>query len=183
MNNNNLLSKTIKLLSIISIFLLVGCKDAHTPKYNISIDNIQKIKELRQKVSINKFEYLENKKYIKCRGNGIILPPDEKSFAKYIEQGFKSELSLAGKYDLHSNYTISVQIKNINLRTFAPSYWEINSDILINNEYKYVVNSRTEIKSFFTAQSACEEAQYKFPEVVNNYINKLVSVLINNQQS
>ena len=96
-------------LAMAFALLASGCSLV-APRYNASLQNVQKLKDADgQAVKVGEFTNTpgpDNPKSISIRGSSLTSPYDG-SFAKYLSESIRQELSLAGKLSADAQLEVS----------------------------------------------------------------------------
>ena len=107
-------------LAMAFALLASGCSLV-APRYNASLQNVQKIKDVDgQALKMGEFTSTpgpDNPKSISIRGSSLTSPYDG-SFAKYLSEAIRQELSLAGKLSGDAQLEVSgaLQKNDISVR-------------------------------------------------------------------
>jgi hypothetical protein len=172
----------IRILSILAMGVaLTGCS-MMAPQYTASLENVQKIKDSGiQTTKVGKFEFTAGKgnaNPISLRGNPMKSPYDG-SYARYLEEALKQELSLAGKLKPDASVEVAgvLQQNDISLPAIGEGSGNIAARFVVTRggETKYdQVKSVHEVwPSSFVGAVAIPRGQEKYPVVVAKLLAQL----------
>lgn len=170
-------------LSLVSLFavLVSGCSIT-APQYSASIDNVQKIKNAGDfNAKVGKFESSPDKANanpISLRGSSMSSPYDN-SYAAYLTEALKQDLSLAGKLKPDSNLEISGTLltNDIDASGMNTATGDISARFVVKKadaeRYNKIKSVHTEWDSSFAAAVALPRAQQQYPTLVQKLIAEL----------
>jgi len=172
MKKITLLSVGIVLVSV----LFTGC-GIKTSEYNVSADNVQKLRELKNvKVAVGDFtSQNEGESQIMCRLAETIATPSGEPFAKYIEGALKSELKMAGIYDKDSEIKITGELVKIyGSSMIGDAYWEIELKLASSTNQELKVMTKRQYPSAFLAYTACNNMATSFSPTVKDLVGEII---------
>lgn len=163
-----------------------GCS-MMAPQYSASIDNVETLKAASvHAAKVGKFESNKDKgnaNPISIRGSGL-TSPYENSYATYLEEAIKQELTLAGKMDPSSDIEISgvLQKNDIDASGFSSATGDIEARFVVKRggaaRYEQVKAVHYEWESSFVGAIAIPRAQQEYPKLVQ----KLLAMLYADQE-
>lgn len=170
---------------VLSLFIMSGCS-LMAPNYTASIENVQLLKDGGDfGVKVGKFESVPdrgNANPISLRGSSLASPYDN-SFAAYIAEAVKQELSLAGKLKSGTDVEIfGMLLKNdIDASGFSVATGDIQARFVVkqgdNVRYDQLKTLHHEWESSFAGAIAIPRAQQAYPGLVQ----RLLAVLYADQ--
>lgn len=170
-------------LALISLFsmLVTGCAGV-VPRYTQSIDNVQKLKDNgAYSAKVGNFtsdNNPENVNPLRVRANTAASPYDG-SFANYLSQALKDELTLADKYSAQSNVEITGTLlkNNVDIGGFSTGYGNIEARFVVKNNgqlrYDQVKSGHLEWESSFAGNIAIPKAGQQYAFVVQQLLANL----------
>ena len=165
-----------KIAVITSVLLLAGCSTMQPPRYAVSVDNIQALKEYETKLHVLGLE--QSAQYDpNCRAMGPIEPADGLAIPDFVSKAFNDELKMAG---LHSDagVTLSGDISKIefsSVSNLTNGYWDIELKLVSSNGKNLTVNSKYKFKSGFDAITACNATADALTPAVQDLIKAVVT--------
>lgn len=166
------------IISLLLVLTLAGCSSFTPPRYSISADNNVALKEIGVgNIAVGSFigpaQFDEF-----CRGAGPIAPPDNMSFAGYIQKALADELKIAGLYNTENpRITLTGEIQNLafsSSRGLTGGSWNITLKLNSSNGQSLLMNEYYEFHSGFVADTACKQTAEAFMGLVQNLIGKIV---------
>ena len=168
----------LKLLGTLIVIgsISTGCS-YNASKYGASIENVNHIKTIDQKINVSKFTSNQpDLKTITCRAAGSVGTPDSISFEQYIQDAFVSELKLADKYDKNSPITINGHLEEVDFNSnIGMAEWTFTLKATSSNSHSVIVNTTHEFSGSFIADKACQEVAQEFVPAVQHLIKDLVT--------
>lgn len=162
-------------------FFMVGCSTV-APQYPSSLDNVSVLKkEVGSTVKVTPFGSdpgKENMNPLSLRGTAMNSPYQD-SYAKYLTEALKQELSLSGKYAADANIEISgTLLKNdVSAGGFVTAYGNIEARVIIKNrdvvKYDKIKSVKHEWDSSFVGGIAIPRAVAEYP----NMVTKLLAII------
>lgn len=172
--------RTLFLLAAVSV-LGTGCS-LMAPQYTGSIDNVQKLKSSDvQAMKVGTFASIpgkENANPISLRGSSM-SSPYEASYAKYLAEALKIELSLANKHAATSDYELSGELVKNDLDASGMSIGtgDIQARFMVKKgpevRYDQVKTVHHEWESSFVGATAIPRATQEY----SNLVQKLLAAL------
>jgi len=171
---------------LLSLVLLLaaatsGCS-MMAPQYSASIDNVQKLKDGGVMASkVGKFDSSPDKANanpISLRGSSLVSPYDN-SYAAYIVEAIKQELSLAGKLNSGADIEISgVLLKNdIDASGLGTASGDIAAKFIVKKSgierYNQTKTIHHEWDSSILGAVAIPRAQQMYPQLVQKLLTAL----------
>ena len=166
----------------IAVFLcaitLSGCSTYMPQRYSISADNNVALKSLRAgNINVGEFKGPANFNN-QCRGAGPIAPPDNLSFAAYIQKALTDELKVAGKYnDKTPAVTLTGEVEQLDFsssRGLTGGTWDIGLRLKSSNGKSMSATEHYEFNSGWIADMACKQTAEAYLPAVQDLIGKLV---------
>jgi hypothetical protein len=172
---------TSLLLLLVIITLGSGCS-IMAPQYSASIENVQKIKDAGISAvrvgSIESSKDPANANPISLRGSSL-TSPYENSYAAYLQEALKQELSLAGKLKPDSSLEVTgTLLKNdLDSTGISVGQGEIAARFVVRNgtqvRYEQLKSVRHEWESSFVGAIAIPRAQQEFPRMMQKLLAAL----------
>jgi hypothetical protein len=175
--------RRISLLSLVILIatLASGCS-TKAPLYSASMENVQLLKDAGNvSAKVGKFDFVPgsgNYNSISLRGSHMNSPYED-SYAAYVAEAIKQELSLAGKLKPDTDIEISgALLKNgINVSGFSTGTGDIQTRFIVKKgeqvRYDQVKTIHNEWESSFVGAVAIPRGQQQYP----NLVQKLLAVL------
>ena len=175
--------RRIQLLSIVLLLAVLGSGcTAMAPNYSASIENVQKLKDAGNfTAKLGAFTSKEdpaNPKIISIRASSMVSPYKE-SYAEYLAEAIKSELTVAGKLSPNADIEISgVLLKNdLNTSSFSVAFGDIQARFVIKRggqvKYDRVKSAHKEWESSFAGAVAIPRARQEYPHLVQALLAEL----------
>lgn len=168
-------------LGIIFGFVTSGCS-TKAPLYSASMDNVQLLRDAGNvSAKVGKFDSIPdpgNFNSISMRGSHM-NSPYENSYALYLAEAIKQELSLAGKLKPDTDIEISGALlkNNINVSGFSTGIGDIQARFIVKKggqtRYDQVKTIHNEWESSFAGAVAIPRGQQQYP----NLVQKLLAAL------
>lgn len=166
-----------KVILAVSVLTLSACSTMQPPRYAVSVENIQKLKELTEIkgefVSLNQPGTFSSN----CRLMGPIEPADGLSIPAFIVKAFNDELKMAEKFDQNS-VKVSGDITKIEFSSITGltnGYWDISLNLKSTNGETLAVSNKYSFKSGFDAITACNATADALSPAIQDLINTTVS--------
>lgn len=178
------MTRTILLsIALAAAALSSGCS-MMAPKYSPSLENVQKLKDSEaQTASVGAFESAPgkgNSASISIRGSSLSSPYDG-SYANYLSEALKQELSLAGKLAPDAQIQVSgaLQKNDINAGGFSTASGDMEARFIVRRggevRYDQVKAIHDEWDSHFVGSIAIPRAQARYPVMVQKLLAALYS--------
>lgn len=169
------MKKTMSLLVGLS---LCACSAYMPQRYNIHSDTNAALKSI-DVGNINVGQFSDPAKFDRdCRSALPIAPPDNISFASYIQNAIVAELKAAGKFDDKApKITLTGEIQKLefsSIRSVIGGTWDIDLKINSSNGKSMQVSEHYEFDSGFIAFMACKRTAEAYLPAVQNLIEKMV---------
>ena len=168
-------------LAMAFALLASGCSLV-APRYNASLQNVQRIKDVDgQPLKVGEFTSTpgpDNPKSISIRGSSLTSPYDG-SFAKYLSEALRQELSLAGKLSGDAQIEVSgaLQKNDISIPPVGNGRGDIAARFVLkrNSQVRYdqVKSVHDEWDSSFIGAVAIPRAQNEYPTLVQKLLAEL----------
>lgn len=158
---------------------LGGCSTYMPQRYSISADNNVTLKAIGVG-SINVGTFMGPTTFDKsCMMSRSIAPPDNMSFAAYIQKALADELKVAGMFDeQHPKATLTgvVEQLSFSVGAFSGGQWNIGLRVNSSNGKSIFVSEHYEFSRSFMDDddTACIHAADAFLAAVQDLIGKLV---------
>ncbi len=170
-------------LSAVVLFSLIGTGcSLVAPHYSPSINNVQKLKDSGDlSADVGKFESREdpsNNNPISLRGSSL-ASPYENSYAMYLQEAIKQELSLAGKLKEGTDIQITGVLRSNDIDTsgISEATGDIEARFVVKKgdsvRYDEVKTVHLQWESSFAGAVAIPRAQQKYPVLVQALLTKL----------
>lgn len=163
---------------MLSILTLTACSTMQPPRYSVSVDNIQKLKQLSQIkgefASLNQPTAFSSN----CRLMGPIEPADGLTIPQFVVKAFNDELKMADRYDTNAT-KITGNITKIEFSSISGvtnGYWDIGLNLESTNGKSLTVNNKYSFKSGFDAITACNATA----DALSPAVQDLIKATINN---
>jgi hypothetical protein len=171
---------TAFILILTSAALASGCSVV-APRYTASLENVQKIKDADiQPAKVGIFNSIPDKgnaNPISLRGN-LLNSPYDGSYAKYLNEALKQELSLAGKLTPDAQIEVSgaLQKNDINIPLSSGS-GDLEARFVVTRggtvRYDQVKSIHITWDSSFAAAVAIPRAQQQYPIMMQKLLAAL----------
>lgn len=166
-----------KLVLAAAVLTLSACSTMQPPRYAVSVDNIQTLKELE--TIKGEFASLSQpaKFSSNCRLMGPIEPADGLSIPQFITKAFNDELKMAERYSTDT-VKISGDITKIEFSSVSGltnGYWDIGLSLTSSNGKSLAVSNKYSFKSGFDAITACNATADALSPAVQDLIKATVS--------
>lgn len=175
------LGRSPYLVVLLSIAALASGCSLTAPRYTASLDNVQKLKDggiAPTKVGAFRSEPgKDNPPAISLRGSSLASPYDN-SYAAYLAEALKQELSLAGKLAPDAQVEVSgaLQKNDINIPISTGS-GDITARFIVTRggtvRYDQVKTIHDEWDSSFVGAVAIPRAQQQYPVMVQKLLTQL----------
>ncbi len=127
-------------------------------------------------VNIGSFtEYPEIDYY--CRMAGTVEPPDNMTFAAYIEKAFIDELKTTGIYNETAQPVITGKIHALafsSRKVTGGGTWDIVIELISSNGKTMTCSEHYEFEVGFNPVTACKQVAEAFPSAVQKLIGKVI---------
>lgn len=162
-----------------------GCVSYTPESYNVSSSNQFKLQKWKgREISVGKFtnERGDETSFM-CRDVGLIILPDEQTYADYIQDAFIKELKESGIYSDSSDRMLTGTINHIEYKSDAEDWgsslssgaWDISLTLVSSDGGSMKVNNEYTFNTNWNAKAACEKSAQAFIPAVQHLINKVVS--------
>ncbi|WP_146027253.1 hypothetical protein [Bowmanella denitrificans] len=166
-----------KVVLAVSLLALSACSTMQPPRYAISVDNVQTLKQLSEIngefASLNQPASFSSN----CRLMGPIEPADGLSIPQFITKAFNDELKMADKY---SKDTVKItgditKIEFSSITGLTNGYWDIGLSLKSSNGTELEVSNKYSFKSGFDAITACNATADALSPAVQDLIKATFS--------
>ncbi|WP_231878947.1 hypothetical protein [Collimonas arenae] len=164
-----------------AVVVMTGCS-VMAPQYSASIDNVQKLKDSGDySAKVGAFTSKPgqgNVNPISLRGSSM-NSPYQSSYAKYVEEAIKQELSLANKMAPNANAEVSgTLLKNdLDSSGFSTGTGDIEARFVVKKQgqilYDQVKSAHHEWPSSFAGAVAIPRAIQEYPNLVQKLLASL----------
>jgi hypothetical protein len=168
---------SLLMLVLVTTILTAGCSMV-APKYTASLESVQKIKDSGASgVRVGSFlstPAKDNEASISLRGSSMGSPYG--SYANYLAEALKQELSLAGKLapDAQVEVTGTLQKNDINIPPVGSGRGDIEARFVVTRagtpRYDQVKSLHEEWDSSFVGAVAIPRAQEEYPTLVQKLL-------------
>jgi len=159
-----------------ALLMLSACSTMQPPRYAISIDNIQKLKNYEgvkaEVVSLNQSANFSPN----CRLMGPIEPADGLTIPQFIAKAFNDEFKMAGLFST-DGIKISGDITKVEFSSITgltSGYWDIGLRLDSSNGQSLSVSNKYTFKSGFDAITACNATADALTPAVQDLIKATV---------
>lgn len=175
--------RRIALLSLVILIgtITSGCS-TKAPPYSASMENVQLLKDAGTiSAKVGKFDSIPgsgNSQSISLRGSSMTSPYDD-SYAAYLTEAIKQELSLAGKLKPDTDIEISGSLlkNDIDISGFSTGTGDIQARFVLKKgeqvRYDQIKTIHNEWESSFAGAVAVPRGQQQYP----NLVQKLLATL------
>lgn len=167
--------KNIMLIAV--LFSVVGCSTMQPPRYSVSVDNVQVLKQYENamfKIS----EFTQTASFSpNCRLMGPIEPADGLSFSEFIAKAFNDELKMASVYS-DTGTSIKGDITKVDFSSssgLTNGFWDIAVTLVSSNGKQLEASNKYTFKSGFDAITACNATADALTPAVQDLIQKIVT--------
>lgn len=166
-----------KILAIACVLGLSACSTMQPPRYAISVDNIESLRQL-DTIS-GEFVSLQQATKFKqnCRLMGPIEPADGLSISQFITKAFNDELKMADKYAKDAAKVTGkiTKVEFSSISGLTNGYWDLGLDLESSNGEKLTVSNKYSFKSGFDAITACNATADALSPAVQDLIKTTVN--------
>jgi len=180
----------IKYINLTALLLIVSCSVGSIKRYQPDFTTTRQTSKLQESfnvgnISISEHDFKEyneyvvtkellNVNYLQCRMTTFYMPYSM-NVKSFIQNSLVRELDSAYKYDQKSKKTINLNIQKINLNSTIGA-WEIQVKYKINSK-EYLIKTKTQFVSAFSAQAACISASDSFEHALaDNFVTLFKSL-------
>lgn len=151
-----------------------GCA-YNPPAYSPSAKNVQTLQNSGLKpFSISAIRAGDsNSKGIMCRAAGPIAPPNDQTYAQYIEDAFEQEMEIAG-LSSSSGPSVRGTLEKVNFSSTGSSAWTFTLNFSNTAGKSTRIQSSFPFKSAFSADKACQRVAQNLGPAVEKLINDTV---------
>ena len=161
---------------IITALMMVGCSTMQPPRYQMSTDNNQLLKQLPN-IKGEFITLTQAKKFSPaCRLMGPIEPADGLSFPAFITKAFNDELKMADKF-AKDGVKITGDITKIQFSSISGlinGYWDISLALRSSNGHVLSVSNKYKFKSGYDAITACNATADALTPAVQDLIKATI---------
>lgn len=170
-------------LAAVSVFILSGCSTI-APQYSGSRENVEALQSMPPtKLSVGRFyddHNPANNEKLNLRGLNTMSSAYGETYAGYVEQALRQDLTIADRYSSESSLMITGVLKKNSLdisSSFATgtSICEVEFSVMQNKNsiYKKTLTQNHEWESSFVGAIAIPKAKEEYTVTVQKIINKL----------
>lgn len=171
--------RAIKCAAIVQVLLVAGCANFTADRYSPQVGNLEVLRKVGSKPvgvaafsSTQKADDGQNVSILKCRG-APISPPDNATYAKYVQNALINELQMGSLYDSSSPRQLSGNLDFIDLDSINGN-WRIQLTVKSNNGAQYTVEDRYKFRSNVVGDFACNQTSNALMPAVQNIISKVI---------
>lgn len=174
----NFLEKSMrKYVPIAMLAILAGCSTMQPPRYAISVDNVQALKQYdNKKVMVS--DFTQSAQYSSgCRLMGPIEPADGLTIPAFVSKAINDELKMAGIY-AENGTKITGDITQIGFSStsgLTNGFWNIAIDLKSSNGNSMSVSNKYSFKSGFDAITACNATADALTPAVQDLIKAAIA--------
>lgn len=162
---------------ILSALALSACSTMQPPRYAVSVDNVQILKQYEgAKASVSSLTQTANFD-ANCRLMGPIEPADGLTIPEFIAKAINDEFKMSEVYSPEGNQ-ISGEITKIEFSSMdglTNGYWDIGITLRSTNGRALSVDNKYSFKSGFDAITACNATADALTPAVQDLINATVA--------
>jgi hypothetical protein len=167
-----------KIAVVLSTLALTACSTYMPQRYSISADNNVALKSIGVgNINVGAFNGPENFDN-SCRAAGPIAPPDNMTFAAYVQKALADELKVAGLFDdKTAKVTLTGALEQLafsSSRGLTGGSWDLALRVSSSNGKSAFVTEHYEFNSGFVADTACKQTAEAYFPAVQNLIGKLI---------
>ncbi len=162
---------------LLLILLLSSCSTMTPPRYSVSVDNIQKLKEFKgSQVSVDSLEQAATFN-ANCRLMGPIEPADNLTIPQFVSKAINDEFKMA---DIHSTSgtKLTGDITRIDFSSVSGltnGFWDIEIQLSSSNGKSLTSSNKYTFKSGFDAITACNATADALAPAVQDLINTIIN--------
>lgn len=170
------------LLNLFVVVIVLGGCSAMAPQYSASMENVQKLKDsggFSAKVGgFSPASNLQTNSVLNLRGLSLMSPYGG-SYANYVSEAIKQELTLSGNFASASEVEVSgVLVENsIDASGVGTGYGNISAKFIVNKNgvlnYDKIKTAHSEWESAFAGAIAIPRAQQEYPRLVQMLLSVL----------
>jgi PBP1b-binding outer membrane lipoprotein LpoB len=167
----------MKIFILTLAILLTGCSIV-APPYQVSIDNVQQIKQANvDKITVEEIKSSKKLDSISLRGNQ--LKPASGSFGKYISSAIIEELKLANKYHSLSAKVVSGELvaNDLDITGFSTGTGTVEVRFIVTENNKLIfeknIQANSRFESSFMGAVAISNAQSSYDDLIQILIKQL----------
>ncbi|MGS2721011.1 hypothetical protein [Paraglaciecola aestuariivivens] len=169
----------MKVSILFLVLLLSGCSIV-APTYQVSIDNIQQIKQSKiEPVAVNEISSQKSLNSISLRGTQ--LKSNTGTFGTYITNAIIEELKLAKAYNPLSNKIITGELvaNDIDVAGFSTGTGVVAVKFVVTQDnveiFQKTIQAENKFDSSFMGAVAIPNAQNSYSDLIQTLLNKLFS--------
>lgn len=166
-----------KLVLAVSVLALSACSTMQPPRYSVSVDNIQTLKQFKE--IKGEFASLNQKANFSsnCRMMGPIEPADGLTIPQFITKAFNDELKMAERYSSDTTQITGdiTKVEFSSISGLTNGYWDIGLSLKSSNGESLTVSNKYSFKSGFDAITACNATADALSPAVQDLINVTVN--------
>ncbi|WP_045856551.1 hypothetical protein [Teredinibacter purpureus] len=166
-----------KIFLLVIMVSLAACSTMQPPRYSISVDNVQALKEY-ENVSLMVSDFTQSTPFnSSCRLMGPIEPADGLTFPEFIGKAFNDELKMAGIYS-ETGTKISGDITKVDFSStsgLTNGFWDISIVLKSSNGNSIAASNKYTFKSGFDAITACNATADALSPAVQDLIQSAVT--------
>lgn len=169
--------KSIRLGIVVSALLLSACSTMQPPRYSISVDNVEKLKQLNG-AQAHVFDMGMSAKFSQnCRLMGPIEPADGLTIPQFISKAMNDEFKMSGIYsDAGTEITGDVtKVEFSSVSGLTNGYWDIAVSLKSSNGESMAIEHKYTFKSGFDAITACNATADALTPAVQDLIGAIAS--------
>jgi hypothetical protein len=155
--------------------LLAGCSMSANA-YAVHPDTITKLRSYSGK-SVKLAPFTSDKpgkSEIMCRGVGMIQTPGGVPFERYVEDGFRTEMVVAGIASDSAHVTLAGHLERMHFQTFSESAWDLQVTLSSSNGRRLTISDSYKFNWHFVGDQACREAATAMALAVQSLVRKAV---------
>lgn len=167
-----------KLFLLITVLLMISaCSTMQPPRYSISVDNIQILKQFEgARAEVTSFSQDTNF-HSNCRLMGPIEPADGLTIPQFVSKAMNDEFKMANIYS-NDGVRLSGIITKIQFSSITGvtnGYWDIGITLNSSNGQSFSVENRYTFKSGFDGITACNATADALAPAVQDLIKATVT--------
>jgi hypothetical protein len=165
-------------LLLASVLMVSGCQVATVPSYQISSNNIIKLKkELSDRtLAVGDITLGKNvNTHMLCRLSGPIVLPGNVSIQSYLKDAIQKEMLVSGVFHAEADNQLNINITRLDFLSSVPAYWTIDAHVS-STAYPtgYNVHVKHRFHTSWIAENACANTADALVTTVQTFIGKVI---------
>lgn len=165
------------LMITVALLALTACSTMQPPRYAVSVDNVQVLKQL-DGAQVKVASLIQSAKFSSnCRLMGPIEPADGLTVPEFVAKAINDEFKMANIY-AEDGIQLTGDITQIGFSSMAGmtgGYWDIAVTLTSSNGNSLEASNRYKFKSGFDAITACNATADALTPAVQDLIKSAVT--------